>query len=187
MLAMSDSAPATNAHCCHCGAETQSDAFYCWQCGQARSIPASQATSASPQLVPETVLPSDSAGGWRRLFSTQGRIGRLEFFLTIVAIWAVMLVALEFSQRMNGYSDVQYLLAVLVFFGAFFVTTALSVLAGWKRLQDFDRQGWLVLLSFIPLFGTVLVPLVLLVAPPSQGANTFGSPNSGSPFPRRTR
>jgi len=182
---MSDSAPATIANCSHCGAETQSDAFYCWQCGQARSIPASQATSL--QLVPETVTPSKSASGWRRLFSSEGRIGRLEFFLTIVGLWAACLAALEFSQRMNGYSTVQYLLAVLIFFGTLLVTTVVYVLAGWKRLQDFDRHGWLVLLSFVPLIGTVLVPLVLLVAPPSQGANTFGSPNSGSPIPRSPR
>jgi uncharacterized membrane protein YhaH (DUF805 family) len=104
----------------------------------------------------------------------------------IVALWAAMLAALEISQRLQTQDNatVYYLVGGPIFFGAFFVTTVLYVLAGWKRLQDFDRQGWLVLLSFIPLIGTVLVPLVLLVVPPSQGPNRFGYPNSGSPYPR---
>ena len=105
----------------------------------------------------------------------------------IVALWAAMLVALEISQwlQTQGDATVYYLVGGPIFFGAFFVTTVLYVLAGWKRLQDFDRQGWLVLLSFIPLIGTVLVPLVLLVVPPSQGPNKFGYPIAARPFPER--
>jgi len=45
--------------------------------------------------------------------------------------------------------------------------------AGVRRLHDTGRTGWLLLLGLIPIVGTVIV-IVLLVMPATAGENRFG-------------
>jgi uncharacterized membrane protein YhaH (DUF805 family) len=45
--------------------------------------------------------------------------------------------------------------------------------AGVRRLHDTDKSGWLLLLGFIPIIGSIAV-IVLLVLPGTRGQNRFG-------------
>ena len=175
---MSADLPSETAFCSHCGTAVHDDARSCWQCGQALTFPdASAIAPSSPAFSPPT-----PRGGWRNLFSATGRIGRIEFLLTLVGLYAINIVALDLSRMLNGADHPvrYYLVGGGLFFGALFGGMILFVLAGWKRIQDFNKPGPLVLLSLIPFIGIVLVPIVLLIVPPTKGPNRYGLPNSGS-------
>lgn len=135
-----------------------------------------------PQPALTTTVPTTSGGGWRNLFSATGRIGRLEFLLTIVGLCAINIAALDLSRMLNDVDHPvrYYLVGGFLFFGAMFGGMILFVLAGWKRIQDFNRPGPLILLSLIPFIGIIVVPLVLLIVPPTKGLNKYGPPSSGS-------
>lgn len=44
-----------------------------------------------------------------------------------------------------------------------------------KRIHDFDRSGWWVLLHFVPVVGSLALIVVLGCMPGTHGANRFGT------------
>lgn len=116
----------------------------------------------------------ESGGGIAKLFSAGGRIGRLEYFLTIVGIWGVLIII----WAITAFLDAPALLLLLILV-AWLVATVVSVFAGIKRLHDFDQSGWLILLNLIPFVGFILL-LVLLFKGSSPGLNQYGYADSGS-------
>lgn len=51
-----------------------------------------------------------------------------------------------------------------------------------RRLHDTDRSGWWILLSLIPIIGSIIV-LVFVIQPGSPGSNRFGPDPKGAPDP----
>jgi uncharacterized membrane protein YhaH (DUF805 family) len=172
------------SRCDRCGAELEAGARYCPNCGQEVEDastplePSAQtywrdADPASASMRPLSAA-FDSGGGIGKLFSASGRIGRMEYFLTIAGVWLAVIVIWAIS----AFLDTPGLLLLLML-AAWLAATVVSVVAGIKRLHDFDQNGWLILLNAVPFAGFIL-QLVLLFKGSSPGLNTFGYADSGS-------
>ncbi len=167
--------------CTHCGADLEPGSRYCANCGQE----VTSAPAPPPPTVPtywrdaEASMPPLSAtlvsgGGIGKLFSASGRIGRLEYFLTIVGIW----LAIILIWAVTAFFDAPFILLLLLL-AAWAVGIIVSVIAGIKRLHDFDQSGWLILLNLIPVAGFIMV-LLMLFKSSSPGLNQYGYADSGS-------
>jgi len=116
----------------------------------------------------------ESGGGIGKLFSGAGRIGRLEYFLTIVVVWVVLIIAWSVIVVVDAPA-----LTLVVGLITWLLALVVSVCAGVKRLHDFDQSGWLYLLFLIPFAGFIML-LVLLLKGSSIGLNRYGYQDSGS-------
>lgn len=108
----------------------------------------------------------------------RGRIGRLRYLGTGFMLGFVALVALTVGAAIDG--DGSNGLGLLVFLLVVPFLIWVSITSAIRRLHDLDMTGWLVLVTFIPLVGS-LFQLFLLVAPGSSGHNNYGPPFGGQP------
>lgn len=177
------------SRCTNCGAQLEPGARYCSNCGQAvDAVPApalakpeptywsdtsSQSSSTGPSFAPSYPA-SGFGGGIGKLFSGNGRIGRLEYFLTIVGVWVVLL----FAWAVIAVVDAP-VLTILLGLGTWLPAIVVAVCAGVKRLHDFDQSGWLYLLFLVP-FVSLIMLLVLIFKGSSPGLNKYGYADSGS-------
>jgi len=110
--------------------------------------------------------------GFANYVNFSGRAGLGEFwywvlFIILAGIVSAILDAIWFRDFFYPVSDL-FTLATLL------PGLAISV----RRLHDTDRSGWWVLLSFIPLIGTIVL-IVWWVQQGTPGPNRFGPPNPG--------
>lgn len=108
-----------------------------------------------------------------KLFSTEGRIGRQQYFLTtlgvVVATYFVAFVV-GFAAGITGAGE-----SAATFFG-FVIGLAGAVVQGFlvvKRLHDLGKPGWHYWLFLIPLYN-IYLGLVLLFTPGDHAANEYG-------------
>lgn len=115
------------------------------------------------------------------VFSFEGRIGRLRYLawtlvLTVAmlavvgvgAFFGILTAAVFNSTLLTGLGIIG---GVVVFIGFLVVSIQISV----QRLHDLGWSGWLWLLNFVPIVGSIF-PLVLMVSPGSNVANRYGAP-----------
>lgn len=175
--------------CASCGTQLEPGARYCSNCGQAVDVePVSaparteptywsdtppQSSVAAPSFTPSYPA-SGSGGGIGKLVSGSGRIGRLEYFLTIVGVWVVLLIAWAIIAAVDAPA-----LTILLGLGTWLPAIVISVFAGVKRLHDFDQSGWLYLLFLVPFVSFIML-LVLIFKGSSPGLNKYGYADSGS-------
>jgi len=108
----------------------------------------------------------------RKYATFEGRARRREYwyfvfgnFLAMIALMTVDLTIGTFNETAEiGLFSGLFTLAILI--PSFAVTV--------RRLHDTDRSGWWVLISFIPILGT-LVLLVFTLLDSQPGANRFGA------------
>jgi len=98
-------------------------------------------------------------------FKFDGRIGRLQYF-GFAVIWGVILFILFAIGGGTRGGAALYFVGMVVYAIA-------TVSYGIRRLHDFDKSGWWYLLGFVPFVNFVL-GLILLLAPGTAGANTYG-------------
>jgi uncharacterized membrane protein YhaH (DUF805 family) len=112
-----------------------------------------------------------------KLFSFDGRISRRSFwFSTLVVLGFGMIVAL-LSAILNAIQDGLGLLGALAYIPAIWVSLATSV----KRWHDRGKSWAWILIGLIPVVGIwAIIETGFLAGEP--GDNTYGSPESGSPF-----
>lgn len=94
-----------------------------------------------------------------------GRAGRGEYWWFVLAN-IVIYVAFSILTQISGIFSILsliYSLAVLV--------PSIAVLI--RRLHDSDKSGWLVLISFIPLLGAIIL-LVFAIQEGTKGPNKYG-------------
>lgn len=181
-VSMDISRPVSARFCNRCGHEVTVGARYCDNCGTAVSVisgnPVPIQASAIVPYGSESSSPSSAtygatSGGYGNLFSSEGRIGRLEYFLiNVVGLVAVVVIVLIFAAINSS-------LSLLFAFVGIIVLAIVYVFAGIRRLHDCDQSGWLMLLNLVPLVAFVL-GLLLLFKGGTYGPNRFGNPGSGS-------
>jgi uncharacterized membrane protein YhaH (DUF805 family) len=179
-------APVTQIACPKCG-HTQPTSIQCNSCGiviqkylarqaqQAKTTGQSRSPLPSGQPYAPPRTPVDelmTEHGELRVFTTQGRIGRLRYLA-----WSMGLMAAAFGLWMIA----SMTLAVSVVLGVILTGVlglgflVVTVQIGVQRLHDLGWSGWLMLLNLVPVVGT-LFPFVMLLMPGNDGMNRFGAP-----------
>ncbi|MDD2815680.1 MAG: DUF805 domain-containing protein [Thiotrichaceae bacterium] len=136
--------------------------------------------STNPYAIPQSNIIVDNEDyGEIRLFSSQGRIGRLRYMAySFSIIYGVFILAAAlvfvFPNLLN--SSTYRVDAILVIIGLFFLSLMFTpILLTIQRLHDMDRSGWLILLFFIPLLNAALI-LGLMFIPGNAERNQYGAP-----------
>ncbi|WP_296182229.1 DUF805 domain-containing protein [Pseudomonas sp. UBA1879] len=124
---------------------------------------------APPRASVSTEWPSE---GELRVFSVQGRIGRLRYlaWTMVLSVVGMLLAALCFGVLSMSLVAGGLLATILVI--AFAVV---SIQMGAQRLHDAGWSAWLLLLNLVPLVNSVF-PLLMIVIPGNQGPNRYGAP-----------
>lgn len=190
-LAAAATEPAADAQrmtCPKCGHE-QAKASECGACGiiidkylarqaelaatqpaePAPAAPRAQSPYATPQAPVGEALPEY---GELQYFSVQGRIGRVRYLGWSMAMILALIPAFALFAALTA---VSHTLGGLVLIAACIGMAVVSIFFGVQRLHDIGWSGWLWLLNFVPVVGSVMALLMLLV-PGTTGANRYGPP-----------
>ena len=103
-----------------------------------------------------------------------GRISRKDWLVWIIVAGIISAILSWLFGRDDG--DLNWIGAIISI-----LPFVVGVFLGIKRLHDFDKSGWFMLLGLIP-FVNFIFAIALLVWPGNPGDNRFGAPNSGTPF-----
>jgi uncharacterized membrane protein YhaH (DUF805 family) len=96
----------------------------------------------------------------------RGRASRPEywyFFLLYSVLYVMCALLSELSSTLSGIGFLLMLVALLV----------PSISVGVRRLHDTNRSGWWLLLSFVPVVGTIVL-LVFFCLEGTAGPNQYG-------------
>ncbi len=177
----SETASAGRMTCPKCGTEqAQSDS--CKSCGiiiakfngyQAQAQQVRSTVVSSPYASPTALIDKDSdAVGELNIWGIDGRLGRMRyiawsmvFMFAMLPVMLVCALGFKMSPWLGG------LLAIAAAIGAIIVGVQISV----KRLHDLGWSGWLLLITLIPLVGSIF-QILIFVMPGSQGSNLYGPP-----------
>ncbi|MDH4560909.1 DUF805 domain-containing protein [Pseudomonas sp. BN411] len=189
-VATEAASPATeNMSCPKCGHE-QPKAAECQACGiivdkyLARQVQLAQeaphvsasndgGSATSPYAPPQAQVGEQLPEfGELKVFGTSGRIGRVRYLgwsmalmLAFLPIGGVILGSYALSDALAGLLTIAACLALVV----------VSVCIGVQRLHDMGWSGWLWLLNFVPVVGSVFA-LLMLFMPGTDGPNRYGPP-----------
>lgn len=123
---------------------------------------------ATPKANVQDVF-SDDGFGAVRLFTSNGRLGRIRYLMYTMGVGIVgMLLAMALA----FIPVVGPILALLAYVGVIVISVFLTI----QRCHDFNMTGWLSLLLIVPL-----VSLVFYFIPGTKGSNQYGlqpPPNS---------
>lgn len=114
-----------------------------------------------------------------------GRARRSEFwlfalFIFIVEIVYVAVLAATGGMNSGGGAPGGAAMAVIGIFSLLFLGLLIPSLAvTFRRLHDTDRSAWWLLLSFIPVLGSLAL-LVFYLLPGTNGPNKFGPDPKGA-------
>jgi len=156
--------------CCSCGVVIQK---YLARQPQLGETPTQRYSAAHPYAPPRADVGSPTAEfGELKVFTTQGRIGRLRYLAWSMALMAAALALLIVASLTFAASVV---LGVILTGALGIGFLLVSIQIGVQRLHDMGWSGWLMLLYLVPVIGT-LFPLVVLLMPGNEGPNRFGPP-----------
>ena len=115
-----------------------------------------------------------------RLLQTKGRLGRARYFVYSGLINMVLTMMLGVGAGLLipavGHDPNAMSMPLFALGGVFWVAImVVMVMLGIRRLNDMNASGWVILLLLVPLANLVLA-LVLLFAPGTNGANKYGPP-----------
>ena len=141
----------------------------------------SNASPYQPPLSAITPTPPTRFGELK-IFSAQGRLGRVRYIgysmgLALLLYLAIAILggaAAVLGQVESGGEALGWLgggLLIILSLAALIVSILLTI----QRLHDFDASGWWAVLVIVPL-ANILLYLVLLIMPGTQGPNRFGYP-----------
>lgn len=188
-VAAEPSPTADTMSCPKCGHE-QPKATECQACGiiidkylarqaqlaeEATGVKASITSSetASPYAPPQAQVGEQLPEfGELKVFTTNGRIGRVRYLGWSMAL---MLAFLPIGGVILGSFAVSDTLAAVLTIVACLALVVFSVCIGVQRLHDMGWSGWLWLLNFVPVVGSVFA-LLMLFMPGTDGPNRYGPP-----------
>ncbi|QEY59831.1 DUF805 domain-containing protein [Pseudomonas sp. C27(2019)] len=154
--------------CQHCGIVIAKFNSY-----QAQASNLTKAASVSPYASPTATIEQDTAEvGELSIWGVEGRIGRMRYIAWSMVFMFAMAPAMLISMLAFKAS---------VLFGGLLMTVAgvaamiIGIQISVKRLHDIGWSGWLLLISLIPVVGSIF-QLLIFVLPGSQGNNRYGAP-----------
>jgi len=137
--------------------------------------------AASPYAPPRAAVGDDLPEySSLKVFTINGRIGRLRYLAWTLVLTVAMLVAAGILSTVGfaiatASPTIAVILGSLLGFALFVALVVVSVQIGVQRLHDLGWSGWWYLLNLVPLVNSVF-PLLLLVLPGNAGANQYGAP-----------
>ena len=100
-----------------------------------------------------------------------GRSGRKEYWYFIL-FYFIIYIALMLIERAAGTGHARSGVGILA--GIYSLALLIpSIAVAVRRLHDTDRSGWWLLIGFIPLIGSIVL-IVFLVLDGTAGTNRFG-------------
>lgn len=109
-----------------------------------------------------------------KVFSVQGRIGRLRFLAwTLVSLLVAAAVAGVIA--ISLFAGEQFMLGGLIGMVALLAYLYVNITISVQRLHDLGWSGWLWLLNLVPLVASVF-PILIMIMPGNTGANRYGAP-----------
>lgn len=167
--------------CPKCQAE-QVHSEVCASCGiviakfnhyQAQTQQTITPAATSPYASPMAMIAADSDEvGELNIWGVEGRIGRMRyvawsmvFMFALLPVMLICALAFQISTWLGG------LLGIFAGIGAMAVGIQISV----KRLHDIGWSGWLLLITLIPVAGSIF-QLLMYVMPGSKSSNMYGAP-----------
>lgn len=138
----------------------------------------------SPYQPPRGAITPTSSGEFSevKILSAQGRLGRVRYIgysvgigLLVNLIFALIGGLAAFLQRGGSSAESMGMLTggIMIVLGV--SALAVSFFLTIQRLHDFNASGWWSVLIIVPLANLVLY-LILLIMPGTQGPNRFGNP-----------
>ncbi len=120
-----------------------------------------------------------------------GRLRRRDFWLTLIIIYGIMLIAMAInlavalpSLRSDIPSPAEIVVFVLVCV-LWLVLIAPTLAAGVKRCHDRNKSGWWLLLTMVPVIGFLWWVIDLGLTEGTPGPNKYGrSPKDPGEAPR---
>lgn len=179
--------------CGHCGETRQGDEFRCSHCG--KILPPMLQVQVDPSARQHFSAQTASAGKvnlFARLFTSRGRLGRLQYFLANVILWGiqtlftlVVLVPMArsvFEELMMAQTHPEAMMNVSMsnFTGPLFMISALSLFYAIsycflcaQRSHDLGRSGYYSLFNFVPLLN-IYWWVLWTFAKGQSGSNMYG-------------
>ena len=120
----------------------------------------------------------------RKYADFQGRARRMEYWLFVLFQWIVFIAAMIVGTLVDGIlgnsrGDLGYGAATLTLVGlAWLGLLAPALAVSVRRLHDSGKSGWMILLSFIPFVGGLIV-IVLMLIDGTPGPNQYGPDPKG--------
>ena len=114
------------------------------------------------------------------LFSFQGRIRRLHYWLAAISVGVVVGVIGSVLMSLSGMAQgtpnpiIMALLAVI-----YLVDLYVGLALGAKRCHDRDKSAWFLAIGLIPLIGAIWLFIELGILDGTQGPNRFGPSPKG--------
>ncbi len=160
------------AECAACGIII--DKYLARQAQQAESAPASATLGAPSPYSPPRSEVGDSLPeyGTLKVFTTDGRIGRVRYLGWSMGMMLLAMLAYGISAGLMLASPI---LGGILMIPLVIAAVVISVMIGVQRLHDIGWSGWLWLVNFVPVVGSVFA-ILMLVVPGTQGANRYGAP-----------
>ena len=114
------------------------------------------------------------------LFSFQGRIRRLHFWIGALGVGVVVGIVASVLLGMSGLAQGTPNPIIMVLLAALYVLEIWVGLAlDVKRCHDRDKSGWFILIGLIPLVGAIWLLVELGFLDGTQGPNRFGPSPKG--------
>jgi uncharacterized membrane protein YhaH (DUF805 family) len=110
--------------------------------------------------------------GELKVFTVQGRIGRLRYLAWSMMLMFVALIMFAVCMTLMSMSLITGGLFGAV---AFVVFLVVSIQIGAQRLHDAGWSAWLLLLNLVPFVGSVF-PFLMMAVPGNTGPNQYGAP-----------
>jgi uncharacterized membrane protein YhaH (DUF805 family) len=104
------------------------------------------------------------------IFKFEGRRGQKSYFLTMLAIFAILFVGAMLSAFVAFVSPG---LSMLWLVALWAVTSIAALLVGAQRIRDFGHSGCWVFLWLLPYVG-ILLMIAMCFIPPTVGDNEYG-------------
>ena len=134
-------------------------------------------TAENPYNAPEAELDNGSGELYSpKIFSFNGRIGRLRYLAYSVGTSFVMMLAmipLGAASAFMGAEQAASPIAMILVLAIYLAMIVVSVMFGKRRLNDLNRSGWWFLLFLVPVVN-LLLSIYMVFFPGTDGDNNFG-------------